>query len=208
MGCVAFSPDGQRIVSGSADTTVRLWDAATGRPVGQPLTGHTDPVWSVAFSPDGKRIASGSQDQTVRLWDAATGKTDRRPADRPRRPGGQRGVQPRRPAHRLRRLGQLGAAVGRGHRQACRPAADRAHRPGRQRGVQPRRPAHRSGSHDKTVRLWDAATGQPIGQLTGHTDSVGQRGVSAPTASASPPAVTTRRCGCGTRPPESRSASR
>ena len=57
---MAFSPDGKRIVSGSGDNTVRLWDADTGQPVGQPLTGHTGAVFSVAFSPDGKRIASGS----------------------------------------------------------------------------------------------------------------------------------------------------
>ena len=55
----AFSPDGRHIVSGSADNTVRLWDAATGQPVGDPLSGHTDAVLSVGFSPDGTRIASG-----------------------------------------------------------------------------------------------------------------------------------------------------
>ena len=70
---VAFSPDGTRIASGSGDDTVRVWDAATGQPVGDPLTGHTGAVISVAFSPDGTRIASGSADNTVRLWDAATG---------------------------------------------------------------------------------------------------------------------------------------
>ncbi|KAG2069071.1 hypothetical protein BDR04DRAFT_1157151, partial [Suillus decipiens] len=70
---VSFSPDGTRIVTGSQDQTVRLWDAATGQPVGEPLRGHTEEVSSVSFSPDGTRIVSGSWDQTVRLWDAATG---------------------------------------------------------------------------------------------------------------------------------------
>jgi WD40 repeat protein len=46
---VAFSPEGRRIVSGSADSTVRLWDTVTGQPIGQPLTGHTGIVESAAF---------------------------------------------------------------------------------------------------------------------------------------------------------------
>jgi hypothetical protein len=71
---VAFSPDGRRIVSGSLDSNLRLWDAASGKPIGPPLKGHTDMVHSVAFSPDGRRIVSGSRDSNLRLWDAATGK--------------------------------------------------------------------------------------------------------------------------------------
>src|ERR1700722_957585 len=71
---VAYSPDGKRVATAGRDHTVRLWDAETGQPPGNPLTGHTDEVMSVAFSPDGHRLASASQDGTVRIWDADTGK--------------------------------------------------------------------------------------------------------------------------------------
>ena len=61
---VAFSPDGSRIVSGSDDWTVRIWNVATGESEKE-LKGHSDWVRSVAFSPDGSRIVSGSMDETV-----------------------------------------------------------------------------------------------------------------------------------------------
>ena len=65
---MTFSPDGTTLASASPDHTVRLWDLATSRPIGAPLTGQ---VTSVAFSPDGKTLAAGSADRTVRLWDVA-----------------------------------------------------------------------------------------------------------------------------------------
>ena len=70
---LAFSPDGQRIASGSCDKTVRVWDAETGAALFNPLEGHTGAVSSVAFSPNRQRIVSGSYDMTVHVWDAETG---------------------------------------------------------------------------------------------------------------------------------------
>ncbi|KAG4428234.1 hypothetical protein IFR05_016284, partial [Cadophora sp. M221] len=72
VSAVAFSPDGQRIASGSSDMTIKLWDATTGDLI-KTLAGHSDWVRAVAFSPDGQRIASGSDDKTIKLWDATTG---------------------------------------------------------------------------------------------------------------------------------------
>ncbi|MEY4749586.1 MAG: hypothetical protein RIQ60_1800 [Pseudomonadota bacterium] len=70
---IAFSPDGNQIAAGTVAGEVRLWDAHTGQPIGQPIKGHEGTVYSVAFSPDGQRLASASEDKTLRLWDARTG---------------------------------------------------------------------------------------------------------------------------------------
>lgn len=60
-------PDGQTILTGSADNTARLWDASTGKPLSYPLR-HAGSVTSLAFSPDGRTLLTGSIDGAARLW--------------------------------------------------------------------------------------------------------------------------------------------
>ncbi|CAE6431342.1 unnamed protein product [Rhizoctonia solani] len=69
---IQFSPDGSRIISGSRDKAVHIWDARSGTSIFGPLNGHADRVNSVAYSPDGTYVASASDDATIRIWDAST----------------------------------------------------------------------------------------------------------------------------------------
>jgi tRNA A-37 threonylcarbamoyl transferase component Bud32 len=68
----SFSPDGSRVLTGSADNTAKVWDAKNGAEV-LTLKGHTNLVSSASFSPDGSRILTGSRDQTAKVWDARSG---------------------------------------------------------------------------------------------------------------------------------------
>ena len=70
---VRISPDGRWIASSSADATIRIWEASTGRHM-DTLVGHMAGISAVAWSPDSKTIASGSDDKAIRLWDRVTGR--------------------------------------------------------------------------------------------------------------------------------------
>ncbi|KAG0277544.1 hypothetical protein BGZ96_002824, partial [Linnemannia gamsii] len=69
---LAYSPDGQRIASGSRDRTVRLWNTCSGAS-GLVLSGHSDTVETVAFSPCGLQVVSGSSDGTIQVSNVDTG---------------------------------------------------------------------------------------------------------------------------------------
>jgi len=77
LGAVAFSPDGAVVAAGGVDTNhITLWNVATGRVIGRPITphAHESGVQSVGFSPDSKRIVGEADPGTVGIWEVATGR--------------------------------------------------------------------------------------------------------------------------------------
>jgi WD40 repeat protein len=180
VNAVAFRRVGDRdlLASASVDKTVRLWDPASGQPVGEPLIGHTDAVSSVAFGRVGDRdvLASASDEGTVRLWDPGSGEPVGETVIR-----GSGYVQ----AVALGRAGDrtvlvtsdggivrlwdptTGQPIGQplfGHTDAVSSVAF-----GRVAG----RDLLATASRDGTVRLWDPAIGQPVGEpFIGHTNGV------------------------------------
>src|SRR5262249_31385863 len=70
VGCVEYSPD-RRTIATSSNGHVVLWDAATGKKIGEPLAHPPGMIWGMAYLPDG-RLASCSDDGTLRVWDTVS----------------------------------------------------------------------------------------------------------------------------------------
>ena len=67
VNSAVFSSDGRRVVTASNDTMARVWDAATGKPLGAPMK-HESDVNSAVFSSDGRLVVTASYDKTARVW--------------------------------------------------------------------------------------------------------------------------------------------
>ncbi|KAJ5936709.1 hypothetical protein N7466_003159 [Penicillium verhagenii] len=168
---IAWSPDGSRLASGSADTTVRVWDPITGQNTST-LEGHSRWVTSITWSPDGSRLISGSDDTTVCIWDPITSHNistlkGHSNLTSPRliawSPDGSRLASGS--ADTTVRVwdpitGQ-NTSTFKGH---SRWVTSITWSPDGSRLV--------SGSDDTTVQIWNPITGQNISTLEGHTDSV------------------------------------
>jgi len=164
-----FSPDGQRIVLASDDFAARVWDAASGKPVGEPIQ-HRGAVTAAGFSPDGKRVFTASLDGTLRFGDGASGKGLGDPLKHPK--------------------GVLGAGLGAAGNLAltwCQDfqarlwtvaTAAALGRPMAHDAVIRRACFGAEGklvltaSDDRTARLWDARSGEPVGEPLKHPGAV------------------------------------
>jgi WD40 repeat protein len=73
INALAISSDGQTLVSGSADKTIKIWNISTGQEV-HTLKGHSNYVNALVISSDGQTLVSGSADKTIKVWNISTGK--------------------------------------------------------------------------------------------------------------------------------------
>ncbi|KIK53578.1 hypothetical protein GYMLUDRAFT_178732, partial [Collybiopsis luxurians FD-317 M1] len=166
---VAFSPNGLKLVSGSADRTVCIWDALTGEQLLE-MRGHTGWVFSAAFSSDGTKVISGSRDTTVRLWNAVTREQEMIMNGHTHKvysvafsPDGMKVVS----GSEDKTVQMWDVVTGNtliemvGHTGEVYSVA-----------FSPDGAKIVSGSEDKTICIWDAGTGEKLKQVNGHPGSV------------------------------------
>jgi len=146
VSAVIFLPSGDQIASASRDKTIKFWETSTGYCI-KTLNGHEDWVRAIAVTDDGRLLASCSHDKTVRLWDIAKSECIHVMRDH---------------THYIEcvafspsTLTDLETPDGTVYKGKAAPGNFLA-----------------SGSRDKTIKIWETATGQCILTLIGHDNWV------------------------------------
>jgi WD40 repeat protein len=170
VNAVAFSPDGKRLATAGSDWRAKLWDAADGREQ-RTLAGHTGPVRDIRWSPGGRVLATGSDDRTVKVWDTENVSSPRTISCR----GAVAGVAFSPDGRRLA-TASWGDAVG----QVWDLHADRQPLLFEVDGglglravsFSPDGAQLATAGDDRTVTVWDAASGARLRELPGHSSAV------------------------------------
>ena len=177
---VAISPDGQTLVSGSRDKTIKVWNLHTGK-LSRNFAGHSDTVETVAISADGHIIVSGSRDKTIKVWNLHTRELIRTLAGHSDQvycvaisadgqiivSGGSEETIKVWNLH----TGELIRTIGE-HLWWVNSADGHSHNVVKTVAISPDGQTFVSGSDDGTIRVWNLHTGKLIRTLAGHSNSV------------------------------------
>ena len=155
------APDETITTSPVGKFTVRLWDAASGQPIGEPMQ-HQREVNSAQFSSDGRLVVTASDDMTVQLWDAANG----RPLGEPMEHAGEVNSAQFSPDDRRIVTASNDKTAQLWDAASGQPIGEPMPHQGPVRLAQFSPDGQRivTVSDDKTMRIWDAANSMPLGE--------------------------------------------